>query len=124
EEFVRLHGGHAKFLAGESEIRSFLARMIDRRLLVQEAYRVGLDDLPQIRDACRDFAEDKAVEALLRTEIDRRAEVSEAEIRLAWERHTSDLYEVRQIVLPGREAAEDAFQQILAGADFERLASS
>jgi hypothetical protein len=56
-EFVRRHGGHAKFLGGEAEIRAFLELVIDRRLLLQEAYRLGLDQQPEVLDSVARFAE-------------------------------------------------------------------
>ena len=40
-EFTDRHAGHARFLGGESEVREFLDKVIDRRLLLQEAYRLG-----------------------------------------------------------------------------------
>jgi parvulin-like peptidyl-prolyl isomerase len=121
DEFVRRHGGHAAFLGGESEIRSFLDQVIDRRLLLQEAYRLGIAEQPDIRQAVESFAERKAVEALVHAETEAKAQPTEAQIEEAWKTRTTTLYQVRQIVLPTREAAEQAARELDGGADFEAL---
>lgn len=121
-EFVRRHGGHAKFLGGESEIRSFLEQVIDRRLLLQEAYRLGIAEQADIRQATQVFAEQKAVEKLVRDETEAKARPNEAEIEQAWKTKTTTLYQVRQIVVTERAAAEEIARQLAGGADFESLA--
>ena len=121
DQFVRRHGGHTKFLGGVSEVRAFLDQVIDHRLLLQEAYRLGLDELPAIRSATDESAMNRALEWLLKREIDAKAKPTEAEIRLAWEERTATLWKVSQIVLPDREAALDVARQLAAGTDFDRL---
>ena len=121
-EFVRRHGGHAKFLGGEEEIRAFLKIVIDRRLLLQEAYRLGLDALPEVRSTAERIAEKKSIERLIKEEIDDRSKVTEEEIRAAWESRTTELYQVLQIVVESREEAAAVARELEAGADFGELA--
>jgi len=121
EQFVRRHGGHTKFLGGVSEVRAFLDQVIDRRLLLQEAYRLGLDELPAIRAASDEAAMNQALEWLILEEIDSKAAPTEAEIQSAWEQRTTTLWKVSQIVLPDREAADDVARQLAGGADFDLL---
>ncbi|HWC65606.1 MAG TPA: peptidylprolyl isomerase, partial [Thermoanaerobaculia bacterium] len=121
-EFVKLHGGHAKFLGGEVEARAFLDKVVDRKLLIQEAYRLGLDQQDDIKKAVDDLEETKALEYLIKTEIDDKAAPTEEEIRTAWERNTSVLYEMREITLPTREEADVVYVQLLGGADFDATA--
>jgi len=123
-QFTKLHGGHAKFLGGDVEARKFLERVIDRRLLIQEAYRLGLDQQEDIRKASEDFRDGKTLEYLIRTEIDDKAIPTKGEIREAWERNTLALYELRILEVPTREEADSVYLQILSGADFESLARS
>lgn len=120
-EFVERHGGHARFLGGDSEIRSFLDQVIDRRLLLQEAYRLGIDQQKDIVEATDAFAENRAVEWLVDQEIEARAQPSEEEIREAWKTRTTHVYRVLQLVLPDRAAAEKAAADLAAGADFGDL---
>lgn len=123
-EFVKLHGGHAKFLGGESEARAFLEKVIDRKLLIQEAYRLGLDRQDDIRKAIDEFEEKKAVDYLLRTEIEEKAVPTEAEIKDAWEKNTSIVYELRLIEAPTREEATAVYLDVLEGKSFEGVARS
>lgn len=121
-EFVKLHGGHAKFLGGEVEARAFLDKVIDRKLLLQEAYRLGLDQQEDIRKSVDGLEETKALEYLLKTEIEDKAVPTDAEIRAAWERNTSVLYEMREITVPTREEADGVYVALLRGADFDGTA--
>lgn len=121
-EFVKLHGGHAKFLGGEVEARAFLDKVIDRKLLLQEAYRLGLDQQEDIKKSVDGFEETKALENLLKTEIEDKAVPTEAEIRDAWTRSTSVLYEMREITVPTREEADGVYVALLRGADFDATA--
>ncbi|NLN12023.1 MAG: hypothetical protein GX178_10505, partial [Acidobacteria bacterium] len=121
-EFTDRHAGHARFLGGESEVREFLDKVIDRRLLLQEAYRLGLDRVPAVATAADAWAENKAVEWLLDREITARARPSEAAIRAAWEERTTTLYRVSQIVVATRDEAERLAAELRAGADFGELA--
>jgi peptidylprolyl isomerase len=121
QDFVRRHGGHAKFLGGASEVRSFLDQVIDRRLLLQEAYRLGLDELPAVRQASDETAMNRSLEWLVKQEIDDRAQPTEEEIRQAWETRTTTLWQVLQLAVADRDTALDLARQIAAGAEFETL---
>ena len=123
-EFTKLHGGHAKFLGGDSEARQFLERVIDKALLIQEAYRLGLDQQDDIRKASEESRDARALEYLLRTEIDEKAKPTPDAIREAWERNTSTLYELRVVEVPTREDADAIYLELLSGGDFDSLARS
>src|SRR5271169_753017 len=122
EEFARRHGGHQKFLAGEEEVRRFLDIVVDGTLLVQEAYRLELQEQPQIKRAAAEERDRAAVEGLLKLEIEDKAEPTLQEEREAWEKNTNELIEVRQIVVDSPEKAEDVRRRILAKEDFETMA--
>jgi parvulin-like peptidyl-prolyl isomerase len=121
-EFTRRHGGHARFLAGAVEARKFLDVVIDQRLLVQEAYRLELEAQPDIAKATREFRERKMVERLIATEIDEKARPTPDEVKAAWESRTTEVYQVRQIVVDSAEKAESVRTRLAAGEDFEALA--
>jgi parvulin-like peptidyl-prolyl isomerase len=121
-EFVQRHGGHRVFLAGEVEARKFLDVVVDSRLLVQEAYRLGLDQQPDIVRATDEFRGRKAVERLLKEEIDDRSRPTPDEVQAAWEAHTTRLYQAREIVLDSAERAEAVRARLRAGESFDALA--
>jgi len=122
QEFVRLHGGHAKFLGGESETRQFLDLVIDQDLLVQEAYRLELENIPAIESAVKEYEGRKASEYFVKVEILQKSSPTPEQVRGAWERETSELYLARQIVLDTRAEAETVYLQLLFGGDFDLLA--
>jgi parvulin-like peptidyl-prolyl isomerase len=121
-DFTRRHGGHQKFLMGASEVRSFLDIYIDDRLLVQEAYRLDLQDNESVKAAADEYATRKAVEHLLHEEIGRKSRVTEEEVRQAWERETTNLYLVRQIVVDTKQEADTIAFALASGGDFDKLA--
>ena len=122
EEFIRRHGGHGSFLAGETETRKFLELVIDQKLLVQEAYRLDLAEEPGIQKATADYEERKGAEHFVKTEIEEKAIPNADEIRRAWEEHTTMIFRVRQIVLDTRAEADSVYQRIFTGTDFEAAA--
>jgi parvulin-like peptidyl-prolyl isomerase len=122
QQFVRRHGGHAKFLAGEVEARKFLDIVVDQRLLVQEAYRLELQDHPEVRPRTAAYSEEKQVEHLLKTEVEQKAQPTAEDVKAAWEQHTGKLYTVLQIATATRAAAEAARARVEGGEDFEKVA--
>jgi parvulin-like peptidyl-prolyl isomerase len=121
-EFVRRHGGHQKFLAGPVEVRKFLDVVIDWRLLIQEAYRLGLQENPEVVKAEAEELGRRGVDYLVRTEVEERARPTPEQVRAAWERDSPEVLQARQIVVETREEAEAIYLQVLGGADFETLA--
>ncbi|HEY6098173.1 MAG TPA: peptidyl-prolyl cis-trans isomerase, partial [Anaeromyxobacter sp.] len=122
-EFVRRHGGHQRFLSSDEYIvRKFLDATIDRRLLLQEAYRLGLQDAPDIAEAVAELQQRKQAEELVRAEVKDKVAVSDAEVQAVYDARTEDLYLVRQIVTATRAEAEAIRAELAAGADFEAVA--
>jgi parvulin-like peptidyl-prolyl isomerase len=120
QEFARHHYAMDKILGDEAEVRRYLARLVDRRLFVQEAYRLGLDEAPEVREAVARHRAQRLVEAWVKEEIEARATVSDDEVRAVHQGLTEQL-EVRQLVVATRAEAEAARAAALGGADFEAL---
>jgi len=122
QEFVRLHGGHAKFLGGEPETRQFLNLVIDQDLLIQEAHRLDLGDIPAIQAAVKEYQDRKLSEYFVKTEIQEKSVPADDQIKQAWERETGELYQTREIVLDTQAEAETVYLQLAFGTNFEALA--
>jgi parvulin-like peptidyl-prolyl isomerase len=122
DEFVKRHGGHTKFLLGVSETRQFLDVVIDQDLLIQEAYRLELENTPDIKTLVADYEDRKSTEYFLKVEIQDKAKPTPEQVKAAWEKETTKLYQTRQIVLDTRAEAEAVYLQFLFGADFDLLA--
>jgi parvulin-like peptidyl-prolyl isomerase len=121
DEFTKRHGGHTKFLMGASETRQFLNVVIDQDLMIQEAYRLELENTPEIKTLVGEYEDKKLTEYYVKVEIQDKANPTPEQIKTAWERETGRLYQARQIVLDTREDAEAVYLQILYGADFDLL---
>lgn len=122
DQFTKRHGGHAKFLGGDMEARTFLTILIEERLFIQEAYDIGLDADPKVEEAAAAFERQKASELLIRREIEEKSMPSKAEVRATWETSMNFFVQVRQIAVDTRREAEEIREAILHGADVDALA--
>jgi peptidyl-prolyl cis-trans isomerase C len=120
--FSARHSGHAKFLGGYGEARSFLKMMIDERLFIQEAYNVGLDRDDTVQQLVNDREKAKMNARLIRDEIDEKAKVSPEEVKAIWKDSLDYFLSVRQIAVESKGEAEEIRAALLSGADFETLA--
>lgn len=121
QEFGRHHYAMEDILGEEQEVRKYLDRLVDRRLFVQEGFRLGLQDSPVVLDAVARFRGQKLVEAYLKERIDDRAVVSEEEVKAAHAQMTRQA-EVLQLVVATQAEAEAALADLRKGADFDALA--
>jgi len=119
--FSDRHSGHAKFLGGNAEAREFLKIVIDDKLLVQEAYELGLDSNPTILQLASELEQKRTEAYLIKTEIDDKAKPSPEEIKKIWETLTF-VYQVRQIAVDTKQEAEEIRYAILHGTDIELFA--
>ncbi len=115
------HSGHSKFLGGDVELRKFLSIVLDDRLLVQEAYEIGLDQDPAVVQAAERIERKRIVQTLVREEIEIKARPTEDDINRVWE--TLDtIRQVRQITVRTRAEAEEIRAAVLRGADIDYFA--
>lgn len=121
-EFKVRHGGHEKFLLGAAEAKKFLDIVIDSKLLVQEAYRLDLQSQKDIVKSANELAERKAVEHLVKVEIEKKVEPTAEEVKSAWEKNTAMLYRARNVVVETRAEADWVLLTTLSGGSFESLA--
>lgn len=121
-EFSSRHSGHAKFLGGYGEARSFLRALIDERLFIQEAYNIGLDRDDAVENLVASREREKADARLIRDEIDEKSRVSADEVKAVWKNDLTYFIAVRQIAVQTREEAEEIRRALIGGADFETLA--
>jgi len=122
EAFESTHQGHTVLLAGAGAVRQFLDKTIDRRLLIQEARRVGLEDETDIRQAVAELTAERARDQLYKDEVTRPPEISEEAIQEAYKK-MAQRYRVRHILTYTREDAEKAAARIRAGEAFGEVAS-
>ncbi len=121
QEFARSHSGLEKILGDKQEIRRYIANIVDRRLFVQEAYRMGLHEAPDVREAVERFRARKVIEGFVKDEIDDPSKPTDEEVKAVHATLTHQL-EIRQIVVRTKVEAEAIAAAVRAGANFETLA--
>ncbi len=122
EGFESSHRGHTVLLAGAGAVREFLDQNIDRRLLIQEARRIGLDQDAGIREAVRQLVTQQARDQLYKDEVTRPQEVPAEAIQEAYEK-MAQRYRVRHILTYARGDAERAAARVRAGEAFGAVAA-
>lgn len=121
EIFTDRHSGHARFLGGEVEARTFLNILIEDRLLIQEAYNIGLDQDAEVRKIVGERESADATKYLITSEIDKKAVPTKDEVRAIWEKELGVYVKVRQISVETKEEADEIRTALLAGGDFDAL---
>ncbi|HSC71222.1 MAG TPA: hypothetical protein VLH58_07710, partial [Candidatus Methylomirabilis sp.] len=105
EGFETSHRGHTTLLAGAGAVREFLEKTIERRLLVQEAERIGLDSDPNIRHAVDTLATEQARNLLYQDEVGQPQAIPEEAIQEVYDK-MAQRSRVRHILTYTREDAE------------------
>ncbi len=121
EGFESSHQGHTALLAGAGAVRQFLEKTVDRRLLIQEALRIGLDKDPGIRQAVDTLVAERARDQLYKDEVARRQEVPEKAIQEVYPKIIHQ-YRARHILTYAQEDAEKALGRVRAGEAFGAVA--
>ena len=122
--FTDRHSGHAKFLGGEVEARTFLNMIIEDKLLIQEAYNIGLDTDPEVTKIVNEYESSKATKYLIWSELEKKSTPTKEQIRAAWKEQLNFFVKVRQISVDTKQEAEEVRRALLGGADFDALAKS
>ena len=109
----------------ESVFPALLQRLVDLKLLAQEARREGIATRPEVQRKVRNFEDALLREAMLRDLLHR--ELSDDSIREAYEDYRAESQtrmqvKARHILLESREDAMDVIAALDAGADFAKLA--
>ncbi len=121
EGFTARHQGHGTLLAGRGAVRTFLERVIDRKLLVQEARRIGAEEQPDVQKRRAALRARRAGEGLYRDEVTKKAVVPDEQVAAAYSR-LGERFSARHILVPSREAAQQALDRIRAGEEFGDVA--
>jgi len=120
-EFSRHHMSLDKIIGDESEVRRYLDKVIERRLLLQEARRMGLQDRSDIREIVEAVRGEKLRQALLKDEVEEKSKPTDEAVRAVYDRYDEDL-EIRNVVVETQPEAEAIRARVLAGEDLEKIA--
>ena len=100
-----------------------LQTLVDKELMLREAYKRGLDQLPGLAHTLSDMVNKRLAEELSHEWIDARLKVTEEELRTAYEEHLLG-WEIwpAHILSATEEDARAIIRQLEAGANFSELA--
>lgn len=117
---------HIRAVAQEKK-SEFLDSFVTERLILREAEAKGIQHLADVQDIIRQSRNRILVTKLIEQEIDKKLEVTDAEIKAYYDAHTDEFivpYRLRasHILVRDRAEAESLIARIKAGELFEELA--
>jgi len=121
--FGRQHMAMEKALGDEQDIRRMLPRVVERRLMVQEAYQLGLDADPGVVEGTARYENEQLAALFRKREVDVTMTATDAEVTAGYDLMQSKNL-ARQVVVPGRKEAEALRARVVAGESIERIARS
>lgn len=126
EEFDRLLGEiHGGLTDNETRPRSnpsqLLDRLINARLILQEARNIGLDELPEVRSAEKTFGEDTLRGMLYGYHVRNIRKPDDKEVERRYREAVKEV-KVTSVLLEKEEDAKRLEKEVKAGGDFAKLA--
>ncbi len=107
--------------AKELNLSQFIQKLIDDKLVIQEARRMGAEDYPEIQQAVQAYIVRESVVRLYDEEIVRKVTVTEEEINNYYKKNY-DRLSLGIIEAGSEENAQEIIEQLKNGADFKELA--
>lgn len=106
--------------AGRMDISGFIQTLINDRLIVQEARRMGMDNYPEVRQKIDAYILREAVMKLYDDEILQKVSVVEGDIKERY-RHEYEIFTLGVIVSASEEDAAAVMKRLNEGEDFGNL---
>jgi parvulin-like peptidyl-prolyl isomerase len=107
--------------AGALNMSQFIQKLIDDRLIIQEARRMGAEDYPEIQQALQAYILRESVVRLHDEEIVRKVTVTEEDIKIYYKKNYERI-SLGIIEVDSAESSQAIFEQLKKGADFKKLA--
>ncbi len=117
ERITNIHQFKPMGEAGSIDIQDIVEDMINDRLIIQEAYRVELDEVPLFQEDINKYIKIRSVIRLRKEEVDDKISVTEEELREYFNTYYEEI-KVRQIVTKERKKAEEILKLLRGGANF------
>src|SRR4030042_602786 len=107
--------------AGTLNLSQFVQKLIDDRLIIQEAYRMGMDEYPEVQQALQAYILRESVVRLYNEEIVRKVTISKNDIGSYYKRNYEQ-FVLSTIEVDSEEKAQEILEQLKKGIDFGELA--
>lgn len=111
----------------ENNKKRYLEEMIAEKLFYEEALRRGLNNDKEVAEILSEAKKKIIITKLIKTDIDDKVKVSDAEIRAFYEDNkdklrTPEMWRASHILVPTEEEARAILQELNSGASFEKIA--
>src|SRR4030067_977794 len=107
--------------AGALNLSHFIQKLIDDRLIIQEARRMGAEDYPEVQQAIQAYILRESVVRLHNEEIVRKVTVMEDDMRSYYKKNYEQ-FSLGLIEVDSEEKAQEILEEIKKGSDFGELA--
>jgi len=107
--------------AGELNLSKFVQKLVDDRLIIQEAQRIGMDEYPEVRQALQAYILRESVVRLYNDEIARKVTVSENDIGSYYKRNYEQ-FVLSIIEVDSEKKGQEILEELKKGVDFGELA--
>lgn len=104
---------------GQIDFAGLLNRMIDVRLIVQEAKRIGLNDLPEVREEVESYSQ-KALRTILMKQAIKDVKPDEGLVEKLYQK-TIHEWKFASVMFPKEEDAKHMETELQAGGNFDEL---
>ena len=101
-----------------------LETLVDREVLLLEARRRGLDGDEQVQSGLESSRRRQLAEEMVRREVLNRAEVSEDEVRQAYEKGWNERVDIEEIYVTGADKVAEVRELLESGVDFAEVGRS
>ncbi|MEJ2255120.1 MAG: peptidyl-prolyl cis-trans isomerase [Nitrospirota bacterium] len=105
---------------GALDLSDYVQNLVEDKLIVQEARRMGLERDPAVQQKLRAYEVREAVVRLHKEEVLDKVAVTDEEI-MDYYNETLEIYNLLVVKTETREAAEEALEKINGGADFVKV---
>jgi parvulin-like peptidyl-prolyl isomerase len=105
---------------GRIDYAGLLKRMIDARLIVQEAKRIGLNDLPEVREEVENYSQ-KVLRTLLMKQAIKDVKPDEHVLENLYEKAIAE-WKFESVLFPNEADAKHMETEVRAGGSFDKLA--
>lgn len=107
--------------AGTIDLEQYLKKLIDDRLIIHEAYHMGLDQDPYVRQATDAYILRESVRKLYDEEITRKIDVSKDDVMNYYNQNYQEIH-IGLIQVRTKEGAQEVLKKLHGGTSFEELA--
>lgn len=114
------HRSEEKVAPGMIRMSTYVQKLIDDKLIMQEAYRMGIDRVADVQKALDAYLLRESVVRLHQEEVLRKVSVSEEELRAAYKKDYEQ-FVLGMIELGTEEEAKSVVEQLRGGGDFKEL---